>query len=126
MRNIMRRNAESEVAVPQFKAPWNLILDAADQTQPGSRIKKLPLELMLDHIDRANQRVVDCDAELMLRETAHARVCEEYAEAMADGQQRLAEAVEQRSAAQAALLKVMKEHSVFEGMADIQKAIQDA
>ena len=93
---------------------------------PGSRVERLPLEALLSHIDRANSRVVECDAQLMLTETAHAKACEDYEIAMAEGQKRLQDAIQQREAAQGAFIKVCKQHAVFEGMTDIQKAIQEA
>lgn len=125
MRNIMRRNAESETS-PQFKAPWNLILDAADKTQPGSQIKKLPLEMMIDKIDRANNRVVDCDSEIMQHEEAYKQFCAAHEASLIEAKERLREALAQRDEAQKAFIRVCKQHAVFEGMDDIQRAIQDA
>ena len=109
-------------------APYELsqLLRSADRTMPGSRVERLPMEALLSHIDRANSRVVDCDAELMLIETAHAKACEDYQVAMTEGHKRLQDAIQKRAEAQGAFIKVCKQHAVFEGMEDIQRAIQDA
>ncbi len=101
------------------------LLDAADKTQPGSNIRKMPLDHLHAAIGNANNRVVAASATLMQAEEAYKQACEQHDAYIQACAEKLAEAEHVRRRAQQALCKELKHGQVFEGIEDIAAFVRE-
>lgn len=100
------------------------IMSRADKTQPGSRLRRMPVDNLLAAVHRANARVIECDGDKMREEVTYATRTREYTDAMAAHDAALDEAKTQRAGAQAELFRVIAEHGGFEGVSDITELMR--